>query len=369
MAGTIIDIYNRILKYDGNSIYIAFHSKTNEPYFHANQVCELLKYQNAIKALQKNVSKENIFYLKNIVKNHKELYKNVQGHTKFLNEAGLNEILLKGRKEYSELIYKWITSEVMPSIRKYGEYRLNHTYKKQIDELNEKLKEKQKEIEVLKHNLRKQKYPEEGAVYIMRVINDNMDFDENQIIDIKFGRTKNMNKRIKNYNSCTKNKVQILKIIYVQDPKNIENCVIKKMEEKQIKDKKEYFRCSFLEIMNEISSCVLFFENKEIDKSPEIQQLSRMQFDNFGFFDKNKEYIIKFLDDDEFDKLFGCEKKNNSELTSDIDSDSESDSDDDEQILLDSENEIQSGGTLDISYKWKYLYCLKNLLEMKFDFL
>lgn len=362
MADTLIDIYNRVLKYNGKPVYIAFHSKTEEPYFNANQVCELLKYEKVKEALRNNVSPENISYLKNIVKNYKSLYKNVQGNTKFLNEAGLNEIILKGRKEYSDKIYKWITGEVMPSIRKYGEYRLNHEYKKQIDELNNKLKEKQQEIEVLKHNLKKQKYPEDGAVYIMRVINDNMDFDENQIIDIKFGRTRNMNKRVKNYNPCTKNKVQILKIIYVKDPKNIEKCVMKKMEEKQIKDKKEYYKCSFSQMISEISSCILFFENKEIDKDPEIQHLGRIQFNTFGTFDKDERYVVKFLSDEEFNKLFDCE--NNETSDEDQDSDSE-----DEHLLLDSIKNNQSGGFFNNNYKWKYFYCLKKLLEIEYDLL
>ncbi len=141
------------------------------------------------------------------------------------------------------------------------------------------------------------------------------------------------------------------------------------MEEKQIKDKKEYFRCSFSEIINELSSCVLFYEDKEIDKDPEIQHLSRMKFDDFGYFDKNEEYVVKFLSDDEFNKLFECD---NNDETDNTDSDS-SDSDEDEQILLNSDeenqNKNQSGGSLNSSYKWKYLFCLKNLLEIKYDLL
>jgi prophage antirepressor-like protein len=167
MADKLIDVFNRILKYNNKTIYIAFHSITNEIYFNANQVCELLGYENYKKALKNNVEKTDIFKLKNIVKNYKSLYKNVQGDTKFLNEAGLYSIMLKGKKEASKDIFSWITNEVLPSIRKYGEYRVNHTYKKQIDELNEKLKEKQQEIDILKHNLKKQKYPEVGAVYIL----------------------------------------------------------------------------------------------------------------------------------------------------------------------------------------------------------
>ena len=44
MAHTLIDIYNHILKYDDKEVYIALHSKTNEPYFNAKQICEMLNY-------------------------------------------------------------------------------------------------------------------------------------------------------------------------------------------------------------------------------------------------------------------------------------------------------------------------------------
>jgi hypothetical protein len=202
----------------------------------------------------------------------------------------------------------------------------------------------------------------------MRVINDDMGFDENQIIDIKFGRTKNMNKRVKNYNSCTKNKVQILKIIYVKDPKNIENCVTKKMEDDRIKDKKEYFECSYSKIINEIAACVLFYENKEIDKSPEIHNLSRIQHNNFGIFDKDKRYVVKFLSDNEFNELFLCEDSELSDVENDSEDENEDeDEDEDEDLVLDSIKKNQSGGFFDDNYKWKYFYCLKKLLEIEYD--
>ena len=116
-------------------------------------------------------------------------------------------------------------------------------------------------------------------------------------------------------------------------------------------------------IIDVISACVLFYENKEIDKNPEIQNLSCFQYNNFGIFDKDKKYVVKFLSDEEFNKLFACED-------SDI-SDEESDKEEEEQLLLDSIKENQTGGFLgDIdNYKWKYFYCLKKLLEIEYDLL
>lgn len=81
MANTLIDLYNKIIKYNEKTVYIAFHSITNDPYFHATQVCKLLGYVNCHQALHTNISKNRIMKLKDIVSNYKSLYKNVQGHT------------------------------------------------------------------------------------------------------------------------------------------------------------------------------------------------------------------------------------------------------------------------------------------------
>jgi prophage antirepressor-like protein len=102
MAEKLIDIYGKILKYNKNAVYIAFHNKTGEPYFHAKQVCLLLEYEKIKEAIRTNALPEDIFILKDIVKNYKVLYPNVQGHTKFINEAGLYSIILKSKKKYQK---------------------------------------------------------------------------------------------------------------------------------------------------------------------------------------------------------------------------------------------------------------------------
>jgi hypothetical protein len=183
----------------------------------------------------------DIFYLQDIVKNYKVLYKNVQGHTKFINEYGLYDLILSSRKKEAIEIREWITHEVMPSIRQFGEYKLNHKLKKQIDEFNEVIDKQRNEIDVLKHNLKKPIYKKGGMVYLLRSVENMVEIDEHEVIYMKFGRTINMKSRKAVYDTCTKNRVQILKQIQVKDPKNIELCVITKMEEYQYQKKQRIF--------------------------------------------------------------------------------------------------------------------------------
>lgn len=142
----MFDIYHNFIKYDENVVYIAFHKNTMEPYFHANQVCKMLGYKDIKDALRTNVDKNYISRLKDIVENYKLLYKNVQGTTKFLSEAGLYSLIFKSRLKNANELTKWIATDVMPTIRKRGEFKMNHKYKKTLDFLNSELESVRSEL-------------------------------------------------------------------------------------------------------------------------------------------------------------------------------------------------------------------------------
>ncbi len=366
MAQKLIDIYNHILSYNNENVYVAFDDETMEPYFHAKQLCEMLEYVDYKQALQIHVPKKDIFYLKNIVKNYKILYKNVQGTTKFLNEAGMYSLLIKSKKPIAKEITEWITHDVMPSIRKYGEYKLTHSLKKEIDQLKEELIEKANENDILKHNLKGTKFKKGGMVYLLRTIENTISFDPNKILYLKFGQTKDMNKRKPIYDTSSKNKVQVIKSILVRNPKIIEQCVLEKMDVYRIQNKKEYFECSYNTIIREIASCIKFYENHDIDENPDVnvRELNRQSSSQFNM---NEKITIKILSNNEFDAMFETSDDNNS----DSDSDNDNDINTDDYIHSNSNNDFignqQSGGNgnmyIDyLAYKLKYL-------ELKYDLL
>lgn len=385
MASKILDIYGKVLKYNNSSVFIAFDSLTSAPYFHAKQVCELLKYQNVKKALKNNVNKSDIFYLKNIVKNYKILYKNVQGSTKFLNESGFLKLIIKrGDDDFVNDVFNWITDEVLPSIRKFGEYKVTSDLKSKIDELNELLNTKEEKIKILEHNMKKIKHVKGGLVYIMRTIIDKLNLDVSEEIFIKFGRSDDMNDRENNYNTCVPNKIQIIKKIYVNDPLTIEKCVVKKMSNYKIKDKKEYFKCSYNQMIDAIEACVYCYENQKINKIPDIDtKINRTGAKN-NTFDTNKSVIVKVIGmcDSCDTKSYDCGKDSNS---SDIDINSDKSSDDFDtnsdtdtfSINLDTDTytdtdtassaKNQYGGNNIINYKHEYMIINKKYLELLFD--
>lgn len=163
------------------------------------------------------------------------------------------------------------------------------TVNKEIIELKEIITTKDNEIKILKHNLKTPKYPKGKVVYIIRLIEDNFDFDKETKYFLKFGKTKNMKTRDANYNTASKNRIQIIRTIEVNDLKIIEVCVLKKMKDFKIKDRKDFFECTYNEIIKETASCIKFFENREIDL--EFDQLDNLKRQELQFVDKDEKNI------------------------------------------------------------------------------
>lgn len=96
------------------SIQFVIDKKTNKPYFHGKQLCLMLGYNDFKDVMKTSIDKKNICYLKDIDCNYKTLYKNVQGHTKYINEQGIYHLISKSKKknakEISELISNMIFS-------------------------------------------------------------------------------------------------------------------------------------------------------------------------------------------------------------------------------------------------------------------
>ena len=56
-----------------------------------------------------------------------------QQNTYIVNESGLYNVILRSDKEEAKPFRKWVTSEVLPSIRKYGTYELKQKRRKPVD--------------------------------------------------------------------------------------------------------------------------------------------------------------------------------------------------------------------------------------------
>lgn len=83
----------------------------NEPYFVAKDVCDILELSNPTMAISRLDEDERT-----------KLNLGRQGETNIVNEYGLYNLILASRKPEAKAFKKWITHEVIPSIRKTGGY-------------------------------------------------------------------------------------------------------------------------------------------------------------------------------------------------------------------------------------------------------
>ncbi|KAA9291236.1 phage antirepressor [Aerococcus urinae] len=87
----------------------------NEPYFVGKDVTNILGYQNASKALRDHVDKEDKL-------NNESLSSLGQRGGWLINESGLYSLILKSKLPSAKRFKRWVTSEVLPAIRKHGAY-------------------------------------------------------------------------------------------------------------------------------------------------------------------------------------------------------------------------------------------------------
>ena len=89
-------------------------------WFKAKQVAQILGYKDTNGAVRKHVSE-----------NHKRKFILRQpgdlpgcSMTYFLNEAGFYELVFKSRLPSARIFREWVFAKVLPSIRKYGYYKM-----------------------------------------------------------------------------------------------------------------------------------------------------------------------------------------------------------------------------------------------------
>ncbi|EAF0349448.1 phage repressor protein/antirepressor Ant [Listeria monocytogenes] len=112
-----------MFNFEGNEVRTVFIE--NEPHFIGKDVAKVLGYSNSRDALKRHVFLKN----KGVVK-HDSL--GGSQNLTAINEAGLYQLIFKSKLESAERFQDWVTSEVLPSVRKHGAYMTNDTIEKAI---------------------------------------------------------------------------------------------------------------------------------------------------------------------------------------------------------------------------------------------
>lgn len=102
--------------------------KNNEPYFIGNDVAEILGYKNKSDALQKHIDEED----KDEIAIRDSIGR--MQSTPIINESGLYALIFGSKLPKAKAFKRWVTSEVLPSIRKHGMYATESTVEQMLND-------------------------------------------------------------------------------------------------------------------------------------------------------------------------------------------------------------------------------------------
>lgn len=114
----------------------------NEPWFIGKDVAEILGYSNTNKAIQVHVDDEDKFIrssrgteMGKLFTSLKEMQEKLGRQDNwFISESGVYSLIFGSKLPTAKKFKRWVTSEVLPSIRKHGAYMTEDTIKKTIAE-------------------------------------------------------------------------------------------------------------------------------------------------------------------------------------------------------------------------------------------
>ena len=121
---------SRIITFENKSLGIirGFCDEKGEPWFFAGKVCDCLKLKNSSESLRKIKERHSSYghridgvTIREVVINDSLGRKN---KAKVISESILYELIFQSRTKKAYEFQQWVFEEVLPSLRKRGEYRM-----------------------------------------------------------------------------------------------------------------------------------------------------------------------------------------------------------------------------------------------------
>lgn len=120
----------------------------DEPWFVGKDVASILKYTNTTKAIRDHVDEEDKLTERIVLSGQNR-------EAIFINESGLYSLILSSKMPSAKKFKRWVTSEVLPALRKTGQYQVkelsgSELMAKALIEAQSVLAAKDKQIEQMK---------------------------------------------------------------------------------------------------------------------------------------------------------------------------------------------------------------------------
>lgn len=99
--------------------------KDGEPWFVGKDVADILEYTNTAKAVRDHVDDEDKLTERIVLSGQNR-------EVIFINESGLYSLILSSKLPNAKKFKRWVTNEVLPSIRKHGAYMTDQTLERAL---------------------------------------------------------------------------------------------------------------------------------------------------------------------------------------------------------------------------------------------
>jgi len=207
MSKNLFNLFDLIFQYNNHHVVIIVDDQNN-PWFSGSDIATLLEYENTANAIANNVEKYDKKQFDELKHFLDEIPKNAQSHAIFINEAGFYSLIFNSKKKAAKGFKEWVLKTVLPSIRQYGFYQIEHKYKDKLKIVNTKLTETKSRVNVLENNQKKQRFPNGGLVYALEPMGIKQKCNGKKIMRI--GKSEQMKGRWSTYNTAVPDNFKLL---------------------------------------------------------------------------------------------------------------------------------------------------------------
>jgi prophage antirepressor-like protein len=219
----LINQIDETLCFNENTIRVV--GSYNEPWFVAKDVCEILQLKDVSNALLNISDKWKGTKVIRTLGGKQDM--------RIINEAGLYKLIMRSNKPIAEKFQEVVCEEILPTLRKKGEYKIQSIIdsNKKLEEEKQKIEEENKKLEIEKIEISKKlteeqkvviktkislelnqkkfmhryKFPEDcGCVYILKD-------PENPLNKFKIGFTDDINSRL----TCDRTMIPKIKVLFI----------------------------------------------------------------------------------------------------------------------------------------------------------
>ena len=179
-----MSMIKQMFKFEESTLSVI--KNNDDVWFRGKSVATILGYTDLKQAIRKNVESEDKMKLGDFRGGVWETpLTNNEKNTIYINESGMYSLILRSKLEGAKQFKRWVTSEVLPAIRKTGTYSydMDHTYK---DKLTFKI-ETEDDLHTKVVNFIKKRYP--NSIFVA-TLGENQNTAEKRIESYKKGYLK-----------------------------------------------------------------------------------------------------------------------------------------------------------------------------------